>query len=310
MASSSGEAGESQSYTTMDRGDVEAIGAHCEMPYCHQLDFLPFRCESCKSTFCLDHRTEFAHKCAHEGAWATARREQMLNAASTGKSTLRPVAETQCAHPQCKTAINTPGSTGVRCGSCNRQYCLRHRLNEDHDCAKLAPLGARPAAAAAFNAAAQTEKARAALSKLRAWGKGKQAELLPKARPSSNAARVVALNQLKRSAKGDAKTPADRRVYVHVEASADTTTSKFPRGDFFYARDWSVGRVLDAAARGLQVQNLNNRGGGEEERLRVFHVEGGRLLEFGERLGEAVASGDTVVLLRGVGPAVPDLIRP
>lgn len=30
-------------------GDVDAIGAHCQMAYCHQLDFLPFRCDSCKS---------------------------------------------------------------------------------------------------------------------------------------------------------------------------------------------------------------------------------------------------------------------
>lgn len=66
--------------------------------------------------------------------------------------------------------------------------------------------------------------------------------------------------------------------------------------------------MLDEAARGLQVQNVNNRGVGEEQRLRVFHVEGGRLLEFGEKLGEGVGMGNTVVLLRGVGPAVPDLI--
>lgn len=36
------------SYSTMSVGDVEAIGAHCQAPFCHQLDFLPFRCESCK----------------------------------------------------------------------------------------------------------------------------------------------------------------------------------------------------------------------------------------------------------------------
>lgn len=36
------------SYTKMSVGDVEAIGAHCQMPFCRQLDFLPFKCESCK----------------------------------------------------------------------------------------------------------------------------------------------------------------------------------------------------------------------------------------------------------------------
>jgi hypothetical protein len=37
-----------ESFSKMSTGDVEAIGAHCQMPFCHQLDLLPFRCESCK----------------------------------------------------------------------------------------------------------------------------------------------------------------------------------------------------------------------------------------------------------------------
>ena len=37
-----------ESFTKMSVGDVEAIGAHCQMPFCRQLDFLPFKCESCK----------------------------------------------------------------------------------------------------------------------------------------------------------------------------------------------------------------------------------------------------------------------
>lgn len=32
----------------MSKGDVESIGAHCQMEYCHVLDFLPFPCMSCK----------------------------------------------------------------------------------------------------------------------------------------------------------------------------------------------------------------------------------------------------------------------
>lgn len=39
---------EDASYSKMSVGDVEAIGSHCQMPFCHQLDFLPFKCESCK----------------------------------------------------------------------------------------------------------------------------------------------------------------------------------------------------------------------------------------------------------------------
>ena len=141
------------------------------------------------------------------------------------------------------------------------------------------------------------------------WGKEKQAAVLPKPKPSTAASRIVALNALKKSAKGDDKIPVEKRVYLYVEAEANTTTAKLPKGDFWYSKEWSVGRMLDVAAKGLQVQNVNNRGGGEEEKLRIFHVEGGRLLEFGEKVGDVVANGNTIVLLRGVGPAASNPVQ-
>jgi hypothetical protein len=187
-------------------------------------------------------------------------------------------------------------------------------MKEEHECAKLTPLGAKPPT---FSAA-QKEKGMAALGKIRSWGLNKKAAMsnsttLPILSKSTSrksaASNLAATNALKVAAKGDAKIPADKRVYLYVEASADTTKAKFPTGKFFYSKEWSVGRVLDVAAKALQVENVNNRGGGEDEKLRVFHVEGGRLVEFSEKLGDVAQTGNTIVLLRGVGPAVPDLIK-
>ena len=304
---------ESESYTAMAVGDVEAIGAHCQLEYCHQLDFLPFRCESCHGKFCLDHRSETAHKCPKAGAWAKARTGR--SGASSGISTPKPsilTHEKQCSHPACKTLVDTPLVPGVHCQTCNRRYCLKHRMKEDHDCAKLTPIGARPA-----TFTAQKEKGMAALEKLKSWSLNKKSSISNSSSGSlfkttsrkTAASNIAAINSLKAAAKGDAKIPAEKRVYLHVEASADTTKAKFPTGKFYYSKEWSVGRVLDAAARALQVENLNNRGGGEAERLRVFHVEGGRLLEFSEKLGDVTQTGNTLVLLRGVGPPIPDLIQ-
>jgi hypothetical protein len=118
------------------------------------------------------------------------------------------------------------------------------------------------------------------------------------------AARASELAALKKSAKGDEKIPQEKRVYLYVEASSDTVTSKIPKGMFFYNAEFSVGRVLDLAAKSLQVSNVNNRSESEEDKLRVFHVDGGRLLEFGEKLGKGVQTGNTIVLLRGVGPGM------
>jgi AN1-type zinc finger protein 1 len=303
-----------ESFTPMDPDkDLESIGQHCQMDYCHVLDFLPFRCDSCHGTYCLEHRSETAHKCPKAGEWARNRNRAQNGTTNKTSSMLnsgRPTVVTgsQCSHTQCKTMINTLSNPSVHCTTCNRNYCLKHRLVEDHACKTLTPLGARPASNRLIpitSPKAQTEKARAAFSKLRAWGKDKAT---PTPKPNSATARMVQVNNLKKTAKGLDSIPAEKRVYLHVEAEAATTTSKLPKADLFFSSEWSVGRVLDEAAKRLQVENVNNRGVTETERLRVYFVEGGRLLEFSEKLGEGVRSGNTVVLLRGVGPAVPDLI--
>ncbi|KAL8348184.1 hypothetical protein RB601_002635 [Gaeumannomyces tritici] len=290
--------------------DVELIGHHCEAEYCNQLDFLPFLCQSCRKTFCLDHRTETAHKCAQEGAWAERRRQASLARPSAGEGRMLRDSVTQkpCASPACKTVVGTGLVPGVHCANCNRDYCLKHRLKEDHNCKNLVPLGARPAQVQ-LDAAAS--KARSALSRLRAWGAAKKEQAgraLPKPKPSSAAQRAAAVSNLKKTARGDDKLAPEKRVYLFVEAEAETTVAKLSKGQFFYNKDWVVGRVLDAAAKSLQVENINNSSSAEEDKLRVFHVEGGRILEFNEKIGQSLVSGNTIVLLRGVGPP-PSLIE-
>ncbi|ERT02516.1 AN1-like Zinc finger family protein [Sporothrix schenckii 1099-18] len=293
--------------------DVSLTGKHCQYEYCRQLDFLPFFCQSCRKTFCLDHRTESAHHCAHEGAWAERRRKAQLARPSAGADrTMRDlVSQKPCASPACKTVVGTSLVPGVHCSNCNRDYCLKHRLREDHNCANLKPIGARPSAGGS-TMADSAAKAKSALDKLRAWGAAKKEQAnkaIPRpAAQQSAAARMAALTDLKKTAKGDAKIPAEKRLYLHVEAEAASTQAKLPKGKFYYQKDWVVGRVLDAAARNLQIDNINNKSSKEEDKLRIFHVEGGRLLEFNEQAGKALANGNTIVLLRGVGPP-PELIN-
>ncbi|TDZ18055.1 AN1-type zinc finger protein 1 [Colletotrichum orbiculare MAFF 240422] len=300
------------SYVKMDESkdgfDATLLGKHCEYDYCNQLDFLPFFCQSCKKTFCLDHRSETSHKCVNAGAWAERRRQAELAkpAFGAGRQLRDHVSEKPCASKTCKTTVGTSLVPGVHCPSCNRDYCLKHRLKEDHDCKNLVPLGARPGAQ--IDVAART---RSALDKLKAWGAAKKEQAgraLPKPKPTSASARLIAVNNLKKTAKGDDKLPVEKRVYLYVEAEAETAKAKFPKGEFFFSKDWVVGRVLDEAAKRLQVENVNNRSSDERDKLRVFHVEGGRLLEFNEKVGTSLVSGNTVVLLRGVGPP-PNLME-
>lgn len=282
------------------------------MSVLRKLNTLNHHTNTISSKFCLEHRTETAHNCPRAGEWARERVEAQRTSPSTGYTpTPKPnilTHEQQCSEPSCKTLVNTPLVTGVLCEKCNRTYCLKHRFTYDHNCANLTPLGARQ-----LNQQTQREKGLAALDKLRAWGAAKKAAVpkVPQSKTKQQAAaRTSELASLKKTAKGDEKVPTEKRVYLYVEASSDTVTSKLPKGNFFYSTDFSVGRVLDLAAKSLQVANVNNRSEGEEDKLRVFHVEGGRLLEFNEKLGQCgLVTGHTIVLLRGVGAgmaATPD----
>lgn len=294
-----------QSYSEIKERDVDAIGKHCDVKSCHQLDFLPFKCESCLGTFCLDHRTETAHTCPHEGKWAAARRRREVGTpspspSSSSSSTGRTLGPSTCAHTQCKTTIHTARSAGVLCPYCKRTYCLPHRLQDSHNCSTLPPLLPPTAKVQA------TATAKGALAKFKAWTAGKSEKVGEKVREKRQGSTVVETLRLKREAKGDDKVPVDKRVWVYVEAEKGSTMSKLPRGEFFYSKDWSVGKVLDQAASALQVQNVNNRGDNDEQRLRIFHVEGGRVLSFSEKFGDTVMTGNTIVLLRGM--MLPDLM--
>jgi hypothetical protein len=307
---SSSDAPEETTFVKMDEKDPTLIGMHCQYAYCNTLDFLPFRCESCRSVFCLDHRLESGHECKKAGEWATRRRLAAQARPSLGAGKLMAEVEKPCASPACKTVIGTSLSTSVHCVTCNRDYCLKHRLREDHDCKNLIPIGAR---VGRFDA--DIDKARSAFGKLKAWGTTQKANIaksteraLPKAKPTTAASRIIAVNALKKTAKGDEKLAPEKRIYLTVEAEAASTQAKFPTGAFFYSKDMSIGRVLDLAAKSLQIQNINNQGTDERSILRVFHVEGGRLLEFNEKVGSALVSGNHIVLLRGIGPAIPNLI--
>jgi hypothetical protein len=135
------------------------------------------------------------------------------------------------------------------------------------------------------------------LMKLKSWSLKGKVNLLSKKRISNKVADIV---QLRKSAKGEAAISVDQRVYVHVEAEAIAEDVAQPRGDYFFSKKWSVGKVLDQCSRYLAVRNVNNAKDTDDERLRIFHVEGGKLLPFNEHLGERVQDGDTIAIIRGL----------
>lgn len=122
------------------------IGEHCAVADCNQLDFLPFKCDCCGRTFCLQHRQYAAHSCS-----AAAGRELEVIACPLCAQgiRLRPGEDANLAFerhaggecnpanyqkvhnkPRCPAAGCREKLTSINtyaCKECGRKVCLKHR---------------------------------------------------------------------------------------------------------------------------------------------------------------------------------------
>ena len=133
--------------------DLLALGSHCSVPDCKQIDFLPFSCDCCGQVFCLEHRTCQSHACQKAGLRDTStivcpicakavklsadddpneaferHQQQGCDPSNYAKVHDRP----RCPAKGCKEklgAINT-----YTCKECTVQVCLKHRFPEAHQC--------------------------------------------------------------------------------------------------------------------------------------------------------------------------------
>lgn len=105
----------------------DSAGACCHLELCGQLDFLPFRCPSCKHTFCTEHRLQAAHSCPNASA--------PTSAPSTPSTPCTPKPKSTCAKSRCKKPAQHPLTGG--CSWCSHLFCDRHRMPEDHSCPHL-----------------------------------------------------------------------------------------------------------------------------------------------------------------------------
>ncbi|KAL2630013.1 hypothetical protein R1flu_014699 [Riccia fluitans] len=133
-------------------GGTEAfpnLGAHCAEEYCHQLDFLPFKCDSCLKVYCLEHRSYKAHDCSKvdikdkvvlicptcEGTVKKVygeSEETTLKQHSEDGTCSRPTRKPRCPVKGCREQLKF--SNTYHCKSCGSNTCLRHRFAADHAC--------------------------------------------------------------------------------------------------------------------------------------------------------------------------------
>ncbi|POY75377.1 hypothetical protein BMF94_1534 [Rhodotorula taiwanensis] len=146
------------------------IGRHCKEPSCNQLDFLPFKCPSCRLDFCSDHwRPPAGHKCSEYDETKADNRvptcplcsqpvsfpltsdpniamdrhlstacpvllpelaSSLSSISSSGRGPAPKRSPNECSARGCKTKMIVP----IECDSCHRKFCPSHRWKTDHAC--------------------------------------------------------------------------------------------------------------------------------------------------------------------------------
>ncbi len=136
-------------------------GKHCEEEYCRQLDYLPFKCNACSKYYCVshikhdDHACKDSHKLNYEIpscplcsktvvftrgedldlclAKHVKECETQIRSDSENKTTNQSKDSNhtkKCAFDKCK----TKDSLRFECNKCNKNFCIKHRIQEDHCC--------------------------------------------------------------------------------------------------------------------------------------------------------------------------------
>ncbi|KAK3783690.1 hypothetical protein RRG08_025314 [Elysia crispata] len=133
--------------------ELPHIGQHCNEPTCKQLDFLPMKCDACDKIFCRDHIVYSTHSCSEsykknnqipvcplcdrpcplmkgELPDIVVGRHIESDCQSDPAKERRKVYTNKCSKKGCKQKELIP----VKCETCQKNFCLRHRHERDHDC--------------------------------------------------------------------------------------------------------------------------------------------------------------------------------
>ncbi|KAK9271899.1 hypothetical protein L1049_002264 [Liquidambar formosana] len=136
-------------------GGTEAfpdLGRHCQHSECHQLDFLPFKCDGCRKVFCVEHRSYKSHECPKSDH--NSRKVVVCEICSTsiettghGEGDEKVILERHARSGHCDPSKKKKPTCPVRrcreiltfsntctCKTCQLKVCLKHRFPADHAC--------------------------------------------------------------------------------------------------------------------------------------------------------------------------------
>lgn len=136
--------------------ELPNLGENCQEQSCKTLDFLPFKCDCCGKVFCKDHYGYSKHNCTKSQEknfqipicplcnnpvpFKRGELPDILMSAhidrdcksDPAEERRRKIFKNKCSLKGCK----QKEIIQFECSSCKQNFCVRHRLEIDHECSK------------------------------------------------------------------------------------------------------------------------------------------------------------------------------
>uniref|UniRef100_A0A1L8DAH8 AN1-type domain-containing protein n=1 Tax=Nyssomyia neivai TaxID=330878 RepID=A0A1L8DAH8_9DIPT len=129
--------------------EFPGLGKHCSVSTCQRLDFLPVKCDACSEILCSEHYSYEGHGCT-----SGKRKDVQVpvcpfcgEPVPTPKGTSPDLTvgrhiDESCRSEKKRIFTNNCSFAGCRqkelvpilCGDCKRNFCIRHRHFNDHQC--------------------------------------------------------------------------------------------------------------------------------------------------------------------------------
>lgn len=308
------------------------LGSHCEVANCQQLDFLPFQCDMCKKTFCLDHSKYDDHNCEQyykknkivpvcplcqqvvsvpPGMDPNAMVERHINAGCPRPKTK---SSAKCTAPKCQE------KGVVTCKYCDEDFCLKHRHEQDHDCIIVTAKSVKNPQSSNSTSSKPVHSTRTTGSnfgtQLGQIYKQREAEKARQGVDTRSGSNSPAIATATATKKAPPKFEFANKKFEPVGNKNIDYQSRFLLDAFYpeetknrpvhmvFNKDWSVGKVMDFIANHGKMPNNNNSVNiTEQQRLHLFNLRTGEMLPNSQTLAslgqDRLKSGDPVYVQRG-----------
>ena len=191
----------------------ENIGKHCSFQTCNRLDFLPIKCDHCELFYCKEHSNFMHHKCEE---YKEVKRDHQVIA------DFGPLNKFKCSLENCL----AKEMVEFRCEFCEFNFCMRHRVQIDHQCSKLVKNEIKK----------NVEKKNEFKFELKQNVSEKNSALAGK----------LLLMKMRQSAIGPPGLPEEAKFYFFVQYSKDNDAIKhIDKRAFYFSLKWPIGKCVE-----------------------------------------------------------------